>query len=97
MVTWLILKDPKNRYAYANLGVALSRANYHKKALLAYEKVIDDARLVIFTYDATGFLENLVSNKPSISLYPNIYIHLNLLDLVILLDSQVLVKLFQMD
>ncbi len=43
----------------------------------SYEKVIDDARLVIFTYDATGFLENLVSNKPSISLYPNIYIHLN--------------------
>lgn len=43
----------------------------------SYDKIIEDARLVIFTYDATGFLENLTSNKPSISLYPNIFIHLN--------------------
>ena len=43
----------------------------------SYEKAIDDAKLCIFSYDSTGFLENLLSNKPSVCLYPNIYNHLN--------------------
>ena len=45
--------------------------------IIKYEKIVDDAGLVIFTYDSTGFLENLVSNKPSLCLYPNIYNYLN--------------------
>ena len=43
----------------------------------SYVKLINNAKLVIFTYDSTGFLDNLVSNKPSVCLYPNIYNHLN--------------------
>lgn len=36
----ILSEDPKNGYAYANLGVALSRTHKHKKALLAYEKAL---------------------------------------------------------
>ena len=36
----VLREDPKNSYAHANLGVALSRMDDHKKALLAYEKAL---------------------------------------------------------
>ena len=36
----ILLQDPKNSYAYANLGAAMSRIGNHKKALLSYEKAL---------------------------------------------------------
>lgn len=42
-----------------------------------YEEVVKESKIVIFCYDSTGFLESLVTDKPSICFYPNIFNHLN--------------------
>ncbi len=44
---------------------------------ISITKLTEDAKLVIFNYDSTGFLDNLTSGKPSMCLYPNIFNHLN--------------------
>jgi putative transferase (TIGR04331 family) len=41
------------------------------------ENLAIDSKIIIFNYDSTGFLESLISNKPSICFYPNIFNHLN--------------------
>jgi putative transferase (TIGR04331 family) len=44
---------------------------------ISFNKLTEDAKLVVFNYDSTGFLDNLTSGKPSMCLYPNIFNHLN--------------------
>ena len=41
------------------------------------ENLAIDSKIIIFNYDSTGFLESLISNKPSICFYPNVFNHLN--------------------
>ena len=68
----------KNRYKKFVQNYLLDISDYEKDfGEISYKKVIDQAELVIFTYDSTGFLENLISGKPSICLYPNTFNHLN--------------------
>jgi len=42
-----------------------------------YFETLNEARMVYFSYDSTGFLELLGLNKPAISAWPNLYQHLN--------------------
>jgi putative transferase (TIGR04331 family) len=42
-----------------------------------YETIIENSKIVVFTYDSTGFLENILLNKPSVCLYPDTFNHLN--------------------
>lgn len=68
----------KNRYKLFVQDYLSDMASFEKDfGETSYLKIIDDAKLSIFSYDSTGFLENLLYNKPSVCLYPNIYNHLN--------------------